>query len=102
MRLVWEHRDEHPSEWAANELIAKKLGIPVARCTVERLMRQLGLRGVVRGQTSIRTMTGDEPSEPPLDCGPVPKGVRLQETRGGSAPRRPQHAKWISRVTPVG
>ena len=25
-------------------------GIPVARCTVERLMRQLGLRGAIRGR----------------------------------------------------
>jgi transposase InsO family protein len=25
-------------------------GVPVARCTVERLMRRLGLRGVVRGK----------------------------------------------------
>src|SRR4051812_42383174 len=25
-------------------------GIPIARCTVERLMRQEGLRGVVRGR----------------------------------------------------
>ena len=27
MRLVREHRDEHPSEWAAIESIAKKLGM---------------------------------------------------------------------------
>ena len=26
-------------------------GLPIARCTVERLMRKLGLRGVVRGKT---------------------------------------------------
>ena len=30
-------------------------GVRVARCTVERLMRGLGLRGVVRGKTSVRT-----------------------------------------------
>lgn len=28
----------------------KREGISAARCTAERLMRQLGLRGVVRGQ----------------------------------------------------
>ena len=33
-------------------------GIPVARCTVERLMRGQGLRGVVRGKV-IRTTFGD-------------------------------------------
>src|SRR6187402_1157037 len=27
MRMVREHRDEHPSEWAAIESIAKKLGM---------------------------------------------------------------------------
>ena len=30
-------------------------GAPVARCTVERLMRELGLRGVRRGQPTITT-----------------------------------------------
>jgi hypothetical protein len=30
-------------------------------------MRQLGLRGVVRGKTSIRTTIGDEASDRPLD-----------------------------------
>ena len=36
-------------------------GIPVARCTIERLMRQLGLRGAVRGKpkrTTIPDRTG--------------------------------------------
>jgi transposase len=27
MRLVWEHRAEHPSEWAAIQSIAGKLGM---------------------------------------------------------------------------
>src|SRR5689334_16304112 len=27
MRMVREHRDEHPSEWAAIESVAKKLGM---------------------------------------------------------------------------
>jgi transposase InsO family protein len=40
--------------------------IPVARCTVERLMRQEGLRGVVRGRRT-RTTTPDEALEQPLD-----------------------------------
>ena len=33
-------------------------GIAVARCTVERLMRSLGLRGVRRGKV-VRTTIGD-------------------------------------------
>ena len=45
----------------------KREGIPVARCTVERLMRALGLRGVVRGKTSVRTTFGDESGARPAD-----------------------------------
>jgi putative transposase len=39
----------------------------VARCTVERLMRQLGLRGVVRGRKSVRTTVGDAAAGRPAD-----------------------------------
>ena len=42
-------------------------GIPVARCTVERLMRALGLRGVVRGQRNVRTTVADEAATRPAD-----------------------------------
>ena len=41
-------------------------GSAVARCTVERLMRQQGLRGVVRGKP-IRTTTPDTSAPCPLD-----------------------------------
>jgi putative transposase len=41
-------------------------GIVVARCTVERLMRELGLRGVVRGKTR-RTTTPDAAATRPGD-----------------------------------
>ena len=41
-------------------------GIVVARCTVERLMRQLGLRGVRRGKM-VRTTFGDTAAARPLD-----------------------------------
>lgn len=40
--------------------------IPVARCTVERLMRQEGLRGVVRGRRT-RTTIANDLFEKPLD-----------------------------------
>jgi len=40
--------------------------IPVARCTVERLMRQEGLRGVVRGRRARTTIASDL-FEKPLD-----------------------------------
>lgn len=41
-------------------------GILVARCTVQRLMRELGLRGAVRGKTR-RTTTPDEAAIRPAD-----------------------------------
>ena len=41
-------------------------GFAVARCTVERLMRQMGLRGVVRGK-KIRTTIADEAAARPAD-----------------------------------
>jgi transposase InsO family protein len=47
----------------------KQLGreqIPVARCTVERLMRDLGLRGVVRG-ARCRTTVSDPSAHRPAD-----------------------------------
>ncbi len=41
-------------------------GFEVARCTVERLMRRLGLRGVIRGKV-VRTTFGDTKAPCPLD-----------------------------------
>ena len=41
-------------------------GFPVARCTVERLMRQMGLRGVVRGK-KVRTTIPDDVAARPAD-----------------------------------
>jgi putative transposase len=41
-------------------------GIRVARCTVERLMREMRLKGVIRGRT-IRTTIGDKATPCPLD-----------------------------------
>ncbi|WP_369822456.1 IS3 family transposase [Pseudacidovorax sp. RU35E] len=41
-------------------------GVSVARCTVERLMRKLGLRGVMRGKV-VRTTLGDAKAQCPLD-----------------------------------
>jgi putative transposase len=51
---VWT---EHFGVYGADKVWAqlKREGGRVARCTVERLMRARGLRGVVRGKTSVRT-----------------------------------------------
>ena len=44
----------------------KREGFEIARCTVTRLMRQMGLKGVVRGK-SIRTTIRDSSAPCPLD-----------------------------------
>ncbi len=44
----------------------KREGFIVARCTVERLMKELGLRGAVRGRAAKTTIPADV-SERPLD-----------------------------------
>jgi putative transposase len=47
-------------------LTLNREGIPVARCTVERLMRALGLRGAVRGR-KVRTTVPDSGAARPND-----------------------------------
>jgi putative transposase len=44
----------------------KREGFDVARCTVSRLMRDMGLQGVIRGK-SIKTTTSDKAAPCPLD-----------------------------------
>ena len=70
-----ELRPEIERVWRANRRVygAKKIwkqlgreGIPVARCTVARLMGTLGLRGVVRGRR-VRTTIPDALAERPRD-----------------------------------
>jgi transposase InsO family protein len=66
IQRVW---NEHLQVYGADKVWAqlKREGIRVARCTVERLMRALGLRGVVRGKTRVRTTFGDEAATRPAD-----------------------------------
>ncbi len=66
IRRIW---NEHLRVYGADKVWAqlKREGVLVARCTVERLMRVLGLRGVVRGKSSIRTTFGDESGSRPAD-----------------------------------
>lgn len=44
----------------------RREGFAVARCTVERLMRELGLEGVIRGKP-VRTTISDKAAPCPLD-----------------------------------
>ena len=62
---VWnEHRQVYGADKVWRQL--NREGIGVARCTVERLMQRLGIRGVVRGKT-VRTTFGDETAARPAD-----------------------------------
>ena len=60
----------------------------MARCTVERLMRDLGLRGVVRGRTP-RTTIGADGAERPTDL--------VQRQFVAAAPNR----LWVADLTYV-
>ena len=63
-------------------------GIAVARCTVERLMRRMGLRGAVRGRT-VRTTFSAAESERPADL--------VQRAFRASRP----NTLWVSDLTYV-
>ena len=66
-----------------------KDGISVARCTVERLMRDLGLQGCRRGRIWVRTTVGDDTLGRPADL--------VERQFKASAPNR----LWIADLTYV-
>jgi len=65
VRRVW---DENLQVYGARKVWRQLLreGIQVARCTVERLMREMGLQGVVRGR-KFKTTIPDESADLPAD-----------------------------------
>jgi putative transposase len=83
------HQDNYGVYGARKVWLAlNREGIPVARCTVERLMRELGLAGVHRGATR-RTTISDPAAARPADL------VERQFTS-----RRPD-ATWVADFTYV-
>ena len=62
-------------------------GVTVARCTVERLMRDLGLSGVVAGRKRPRTTVPEEAAELPSDL--------LERCFDAWAPNR----RWVADIT---
>jgi putative transposase len=62
---IW---NEHRRVYGADKVWAqlRREGVQVARCTVERLMRDLGIRGVVRGKI-VRTTFPDQTATRPAD-----------------------------------
>ena len=65
IRRVW---DENKQVYGVRKVWKqlRREGFRIARCTVERLMRRLGLRGVIRGRT-IKTTFSDKAAPCPLD-----------------------------------
>ena len=66
----------------------RREGFDIARCTVERLMRDLGLGGVIRGRL-VRTTVSDKAAPCPLD--------RVSRQFHAPAPNR----LWVSDFTYV-
>ena len=64
-RVHAEHHDVYGAEKVWKQLRLE--GVEVARCTVARLMGELGLRGTTRGWVKRITTTSDESAERPLD-----------------------------------
>lgn len=64
-------------------------GITVARCTVERLMRELGIAGVGTPAKKPRTTVGCDPADRPCDL--------LERDFGAAAP----NARWVADITYV-
>ena len=58
IEFVW---DDNYGVYGADKVWAQlhRHGVPVARCTVERLMRELEIAGVVRGKKAKTTITDD-------------------------------------------
>lgn len=65
IRRVWK---ENHQVYGARKvwLQLQREGLPVARCTVERLMRRMGIQGVVRGRRQ-KTTIPDEAAARPAD-----------------------------------
>jgi putative transposase len=89
--LIEKTYEENLSVYGADKIWDQlnKDGVRVARCTVERLMRQIGLQGNRRGRTWTITTIGDERLERPADL--VDRGF------AAPAPNR----LWVADITYV-
>jgi putative transposase len=87
IRRVW---DQNFRVYGARKiwLVLNREGVPVARCTVERLMRLMRIRGVHRGHRIITTIR-DDTHEQPID--------RVNRDFMPAAPNR----LWVADITYV-
>ena len=85
---VWE---QNLSVYGADKIWDQlnKDGIRVARCTVERLMADLGIKGCRRGRVFVRTTEGDDTLDRPADL--------VQRDFRAPAPNR----LWVADLTYV-
>jgi transposase InsO family protein len=66
IQRAYKESGERYGAWKVWDQLNRE-GIPAARCTAERLMRKLGLRGVRRGGWKMRTTVPDPSQERPPD-----------------------------------
>lgn len=64
IRRVWD--ESHDGTYGVEKVWRqlRREGVAVARCTVERLMREMSLRGVVRGRAFTLTTEADDAARP--------------------------------------
>jgi putative transposase len=88
---VWKDRKKGREVYGARKvwLELNQQGIEVARCTVERLMRELGISGVQSRRKRPRTTVPGDPAERPSDL--------LERCFAASAPNR----RWVADITYV-
>jgi len=66
IRRVWNEHDQVYGPRKVWKQLRRE-GTHVARCTVERLMREMGLRGVSRGRAWVTTTRADDGAGRPAD-----------------------------------
>jgi len=88
---VWKDRKKGREVYGARKvwLALNQQGIEVARCTVERLMRELGISGVQSRRKRPRTTVPGDPAERPSDL--------LERCFAAPAPNR----RWVADITYV-
>jgi putative transposase len=86
---VWEGRKKGRKVYGARKVWRqlRRDGIQAARCTVERLMKELGIRGVSAGTRKPRTTVPDASGSRPADL--------LERDFTAPAPNR----RWVADIT---
>ncbi len=67
IRRVWDANFQVYGVRKVWEQLSSREGIEVARCTVERLMRGMGLQGAIRGKKFKKTTISDDSAARPAD-----------------------------------